>query len=34
MQIFFSVLTNGSEDTSISEKVAVFVLFLDPNPPR
>ena len=30
---FFSVLTDGSEDASISEKEAVFVQFLDPNPP-
>lgn len=31
---FFSVLTDGSEDASISEKEAIFVRFLDPNPPR
>lgn len=31
---FFSVLTDGSEDASISEKEAIFVRFLDPNPLR
>jgi hypothetical protein len=30
---FFSVLTDGSEDASTTEKEAVFVQHLDKNPP-
>ena len=30
---FFSVLTDGSEDASITEKEAVFVQYLETNPP-
>lgn len=31
---FFSVLTDGSEDASVSEKEAIFVQYLEQNPPR
>ena len=31
---FFSVLTDGSTDASITEKEAVFVRYFDPNPPN
>ena len=30
---FFSVLTDGSEDASVSEKEAIFVQYLEKNPP-
>ena len=30
---FFSVLTDGSEDASVSEKEAIFVQYLEQNPP-
>lgn len=30
---FFSVLTDGSEDASVSEMEAVFVQYLETNPP-
>lgn len=30
---FFSVLTDGSEDASITEKEAIFVQYLDRSPP-